>query len=67
MSGEKLAECAAAVAPNLPVVIVSGYSGKVNAEPLSANVKAFLAKPYPQAELLHTVRSVITDRQAGDA
>ena len=60
MTGDILASEMMAVRPDLPVIICTGYSDRINQEDaLKAGVKALIYKPMTRKDLAATVRSVL--------
>ncbi len=63
LTGDDLAAAVHRERPELPVVIVSGYSYRLTPERLSeVGAAAVLQKPVPVEQLAQTVRSVLRDR-----
>jgi len=59
-SGIDLARAIRVLHPDLPIVVISGYATRQNAErALNAGVTAFLAKPFDASELLAVVRRAL--------
>jgi len=70
MSGPELAQQLRAERPALPVLYMSGYTDDIlDADALSQDATAFLRKPFGNAELIASVRSVLDGqpRSAQDA
>nr|MBF0223686.1 response regulator [Desulfobulbaceae bacterium] len=60
MTGNELAQKVAAIRPDIPVVLCTGYSSKVNADTAKAyGVSSFLMKPASHHELAMIVRQVL--------
>ncbi len=60
MSGKVLADHLQAAYPALPVLFISGYTtGAVAEQGMAPGRRAFLAKPFSQADLAHRVRDLL--------
>lgn len=60
LSGDELAKMVKAVSPDVPVIICSGYSAKLDEEKASlAGISAYLMKPVENRTLAETVRKVL--------
>lgn len=60
LSGEELTTQLLALRPDLPVILCTGYSNRIDAEGAKAlGVRAFLLKPLKMLELLARVRQVL--------
>jgi PAS domain S-box-containing protein len=60
MTGEQLAGKLLEIRPDIPIIICTGYSSKMDAEKAkSIGVRAFMSKPYDNRELARTVRQVL--------
>ena len=68
MTGDVLAATLLATSPDLPVILCSGFTERIDeqrARPIG--IKAFLKKPIAMRTLLSTVREVLSDaRQSAD-
>lgn len=65
MTGDKLAEKAWALRPELPVIIITGYSEKLSEQTAEqAGFSAYLKKPIIKADLAQTVRRVLDERHS---
>jgi len=63
LTGEQLAKELLATRPNLPIIICTGYSSKIDAQKANfVGVSAFIMKPVDKRELANTIRSVL-DRE----
>lgn len=51
MGGIELARAITALRPDLPIILVSGYSRVADAESPSANIRAFVRKPFTSKAL----------------
>jgi len=59
-SGIDLARAIRVLHPDLPIIVISGYATRQNAErALEAGATAFLAKPFDTSELLAVVRRAL--------
>ena len=59
MDGIELAAKAAQIKPNIPVILISGYSDKLWEGMTAPNVKAVLDKPVLGIELVQTIETVL--------
>ncbi|MFA5903689.1 MAG: response regulator [Desulfobacula sp.] len=60
MTGDQLARELIAIRPDIPIIICTGYSEKINKEKTKIiGVKEFLMKPVVQSEMAQTVRKVL--------
>ncbi len=59
MDGLELARQAAAIAPDLPVILVSGRLGDIEDRKLAGNIKKTVLKPYNQAIISVAIREVL--------
>jgi two-component system, cell cycle sensor histidine kinase and response regulator CckA len=59
IEGGELARRMAAVNPEIPVVLITGYMGSLRASDCTPNVKIVLEKPTPTNLLLQTVRTLV--------
>jgi CheY-like chemotaxis protein len=60
MSGSELAKQLLAIRPDLPILLITGYSEKINRETaLSLGIQDMVFKPLDTAELARIVRKVI--------
>ncbi len=60
MTGDQLAREITAIRPDMPVIVCSGYSDRMNGDKADAlGVKAFLMKPIVKSNLAQTVRRVL--------
>ena len=65
MTGEQLAGKLRAVRPDLPIILCTGYSSKIDHEKAeNIDISAFLMKPVPMRELAETIRKVLDERVA---
>lgn len=62
MTGDKLAVELMKIRPDLPVILITGYSVNISGEnALKMGIKAFLHKPIVKAELIKIVRKVLDE------
>jgi len=62
ITGDKLAVEMIAIRPNIPVILCTGYSKKINDQKaLEIGTKAFVHKPIISADLAKTIRTVLDD------
>ena len=60
MTGDQLAKAVIEIRPEMPVIMCSGFSERMNREKASEiGIKAFLMKPVVRADLAQTVRRVL--------
>ena len=65
MNGEQLAEKLIAIKPDIPIVICTGFSERMNKEKAEAlGIKGFLMKPVVKSEMgkIVTLHSLIRDK-----
>ena len=62
MTGDKLARELMSIRPDIPVIICTGFSERINKEQAEANkVKGFLMKPVVKSEMAQMVRKVLDE------
>ncbi len=62
MTGDKLAQELMSIRPDIPIVICTGFSERINKEQAEANkVKGFLMKPVVKFEMAQMVRKVLDE------
>jgi two-component system cell cycle response regulator CpdR len=59
MDGIELAAKAAQIKPNIPIILISGYSDKLWEGMTAPNVKAVLDKPVFRIDLVQTIEAVL--------
>ncbi|MBU0730467.1 MAG: ABC transporter substrate-binding protein [Proteobacteria bacterium] len=60
MTGEKLAKELLKIRPNLPIIMCTGYSSKIDADKANTlGISAFIMKPVDNKELARTVRQAL--------
>ena len=65
MTGDELAEKLIAIRPDVPVVICTGFSEKINREKAEAmGIQGFLMKPVVKSEMAQTVRQVLDESKS---
>jgi CheY-like chemotaxis protein len=67
LTGDKLAGELISIRPNIPVIICTGFSERINREKaLSIGIKGFLPKPVLKPELSRIVRKVMDEAKRDD-
>jgi len=62
MTGDKLARELMSIRPDIPIIICTGFSERINKEQAEANkVKGFLMKPVVKSEMAQMVRKVLDE------
>jgi CheY-like chemotaxis protein len=62
MSGEQLARELIAIRPDIPVILCTGFSEKINKDSaLAIGIKGFLMKPVSKSDMARTVREVLDE------
>lgn len=65
MTGDQLAKELIAIKPDIPVIICTGFSARINQEKAkNIGIKGFLMKPIVKSEMAHLVRKVLDDAKA---
>lgn len=64
-TGDELARNLYEIAPELPVVIATGYGGHLPREDLSPNVRLLLSKPFSHGEMARAVRRALEPAGSG--
>ena len=65
MTGEQLAREALSIRPDIPIIICTGFSDKINKEVAETmDIKGFLLKPISMSKLARTVRTVLDEARA---
>lgn len=60
MSGDKLVKEISAIRPELPIILCSGFSDKIDGEKVKeSGVRAFIMKPVVIREIAGTIRTVL--------
>ena len=60
LTGEKLAKRLMEIRPDIPIIICSGYSSKMDPEKANLfGIKAYIMKPVDKRELAKTIRQVL--------
>jgi CheY-like chemotaxis protein len=66
LTGDKLAEEVLRIRPDIPVIICTGFSEKLNENKAKAvGAKALLMKPFARNELAVTIRKVLDFNKKG--
>ena len=67
MTGDRLARELIAIRPDIPIIICTGFSERLNREmAASIGVKGFLMKPVVKAEMAKVVRKVLDEATSSD-
>lgn len=67
MTGDELAKNVLEIRPNMPIIICTGYSSKIDAEKANlVGIAAFIMKPVDKRQLANTIRNVL-DRAGANA
>ena len=62
MNGDKLALAVKGIRPDIPVILCTGFSERVNAKTATdLPIDAFLMKPVEQEKMAHTVRKILDE------
>ncbi|CAB1058712.1 hypothetical protein D1BOALGB6SA_3469 [Olavius sp. associated proteobacterium Delta 1] len=62
MTGDKLARELIRIKPEIPIIICTGYSARINPEQaLAMGIRAFVSKPVLKREIAHTIRKVLNE------
>lgn len=62
LTGENLARKLLEIRPDIPIIICTGYSSKIDAEKANfIGIRAFIMKPVDKVELAETIRSVLEE------
>ncbi|ETR73340.1 MAG: hypothetical protein OMM_06994 [Candidatus Magnetoglobus multicellularis str. Araruama] len=62
MTGDQLARELIAIRPDIPIIISTGFSEKINEkQSRQLGIKAFLMKPATKSEIIKTVRKVLDE------
>ena len=60
MTGERLAKACMEIREDIPIILCTGFSGKIDAERAAGmGIKGFLNKPFIRSELAYTVRKAL--------
>jgi len=65
ITGDELARDLYGIAPELPVVIATGYGGHLPQEDLPPNVRLILSKPFTRREMAQAVRRALETTASG--
>ncbi|MGE4193001.1 MAG: ABC transporter substrate binding protein [Pseudodesulfovibrio sp.] len=66
MSGTQMAKDLAAVAPNLPIILVSGREDAVHAAADLPNIRMVVIKPYDKQDLSRAINAALTGERQGE-
>ena len=67
MTGEQLSRKLMAIRPNIPVIICTGFSERIDKEKAHAiGIKGFLMKPVVKSEMAQMVRNVLDEAKASN-
>jgi PAS domain S-box-containing protein len=62
MTGDELARELIRVKPEIPVILCTGYSARINQQRAAAmGIRAFVSKPVPRMDIAKTIRNIIGD------
>jgi len=62
MTGDKLAQKLMSIRPDIPIIICTGFSERMNKEQAEANkIKGFLMKPVVRSEMAQMIRTVLDE------
>ncbi len=62
MTGDQLAQELMSIRPDIPIIICTGFSERINKEQAEANkAKGFLMKPVVKSEMAQMVRKVLDE------
>jgi CheY-like chemotaxis protein len=68
MSGWELAQSLVKIRPDVPIILNTGFSEKINGEVVGRNgIRAFLMKPFSTGELSALIRKVLEDESRSQA
>lgn len=59
MTGDKLARAVKKIRPDMPVIICTGFSEKLNPDELTSDIDGFLMKPVDRKQMARKVRMVL--------
>ncbi|MDY6952812.1 MAG: response regulator, partial [Thermodesulfobacteriota bacterium] len=64
MAGDRLAKNLIEIRPDIPVILCTGHSERINEErAMAMGIRAFVMKPIVKREIAMTVRKVLDGRQ----
>ncbi|MGB5750729.1 MAG: PAS domain S-box protein [Desulfobacterales bacterium] len=62
MTGDELARELIHIKPEIPVILCTGYSARINQQQAAAmGIRAFVSKPVPRMDIAKTIRNIIDD------
>ncbi len=60
MTGDKLARELIRIKPEIPVILCTGYSARINQkQALTMGIRAFVSKPILRREIAETIRKIL--------
>ena len=63
MTGDELARELIRIKPQMPVILCTGYSARINQEQaIAVGIRAFVSKPVLRKEIAKTIRKVLDDK-----
>lgn len=64
MTGDKLANAILSIRPDIPIILCSGYSDRIDAEKSAAlGVRKYIEKPLNMSDFLVSIRKVLDERR----
>ena len=64
MTGENPAKEFISIRPDIPIIICTGFSGRINKEKSeSIGIKSFMMKPVNKSELAKTIRKILDEKK----
>jgi len=68
MTGMELARKMLAIRPDVPIILLTGYSEAVTSETArQAGIREFIMKPVVEAQIARTIRSIFDNGQCQEA
>lgn len=62
MTGDKLAHAILSIRPDIPIILCSGYSDRIDAEKAAAlGVRKYIEKPLTMSDFLVSIRKVLDE------
>ena len=63
MTGDELARELIRIKPQMPIILCTGYSARINQEQaIAVGIRAFVSKPVLRKEIAKTIRKVLDDK-----
>ena len=60
MTGDELARELIRIRPEIPVILCTGYSARINPQPAAAmGIRSFVSKPVLKKDIAETIRNVL--------